>query len=195
MVRPDIWGILLGLSFIALTGGVFFWMFRLPPRRPRAVAKGHGSVEAPPRILVPIVDAITSERAVELACRLRSGQKVDLVLVHVIEVPDTLPLDVMMPDSDDIGREALEMGRVIARRYGCNTRAYIVHHRHTAQGILQVANEENVDAIVLSDGVRESPVSRAWGKTNAEILRSANCEVFLDEVPKVARPIALAVST
>jgi len=188
----DAWGILLGLSFIGMTGGVFFWMFRLPPPRPQAVVRGHGSGEAPPRILVPIVDAITSERAVELACRLRSGQKADLVLVHVIEVPDTLPLDAVMPDCDNMGREALEMGRVIARRYGCNTRTYIVHHRNTAHGILQVANEENVDAIVLSDGVAESPVSRAWGKMDAEILRRANCEVFLDKVPRAAQPIALA---
>jgi len=192
MVRLDTWGILLGLSFIALTGGVFFWMFRLPPPPPRMAARGHGPVEASPRILVPIVDAITSARAVELACRLRNGQKADLVLVYVVEVPDTLSLDAVMPDSDNIGREALEMGRVIARRYGYNTRTYIVHHRHTAHGILQVANEENVDAIVLCDGVEKSPVSRAWDKMEAEILRRAHCEVFLDKVPRAAQPMALA---
>jgi K+-sensing histidine kinase KdpD len=192
MVRLDPWGILLGLSSIALTAGLFFWMFRLPPRLPRAVVKGHGPVEALPRILVPIMDAIHSARAVELACRLRNGQKADLVLVHVIEVPDTLPLDAAMPDLDNMGREALEMGRVIAHRYGYNTRTYIVHHRHTAQGVLQVANEENVDAIVLCDGVEKAPVSRAWGKMDAEILRRANCEVFLDKVPTATQPMALA---
>ncbi len=192
MFRPDTWGVLLGLSFIALTAGVFFWMFRLPSQRPRPAARGHSPVEGLPRILVPIVDAITSERAVELACRLRNGQKADLVLVHVIEVPDTLPLDAAMPDRDNMGREALEMGRVIAHRYGYNTRTYIVHHRHTAQGILQVANEENVDAIVLCDGVAKSPVSRAWGKIDAAILRRANCEVFLDKVPPAMQPLALA---
>jgi nucleotide-binding universal stress UspA family protein len=192
MVRLDPLGILLGLSFIALTGGVFFWMFRLPPRRPRAVVQGHGSVEGLPRILVPIVDAITSERAVELACRLRNGQKADLVLVHVIEVPDTLPLDAAMPDRDNMGHEALEMGRVIARRYGCNARTYIVHHRNTAQGILQVADEENVDAIVLGDGVKNSPGSGEWSKMSTEIVRRANCEVFLDKVPRAAQPMALA---
>jgi len=192
MVRLDTWGILLGLSFLALTAGVFFWMFRLPRPSPRTAARGHSSVEGLPRILVPIVDAITSERAVELACRLRNGQKADLVLVHVIEVPNTLPLDAAMPDLDNMGREALEMGRVIAHRYGYNTRTYIVHHRHTAQGVLQVANEENVDAIVLCDGVEKSPVSRAWGKIDAEILRRANCEVFLDKVPTATQPMALA---
>ena len=173
----------MGLGFIALMGGLFFWMFNVPP--PRKAARGRGPGEAP-RILVPIMDAIQSERAVELACHLRNGQKTDLVLVYVVELPDTLPLDMAIPDLDNMGREALEVGRVVARRYGCDTRTYIVHHRNAAQGVLQVAGKEGVDAIVLGG---------EWGKTSAEILRHANCEVFLDEVPKVARPIALAVST
>jgi K+-sensing histidine kinase KdpD len=169
---------------------MFFWMFRVPPRL--AVVKGHRSMEALPRILVPIMDAVSCERAVELACRLGSGKKADLVLVYVIEVLDTMPLDAPMPDLDNFGREALEAGCVVARRYGCNARTYIVHHRNAAQGVLQVADKEGVDAIVLCDVVKKSPASSEWDKTSAEILRRANCEVFLDKVPTAARPMALA---
>jgi nucleotide-binding universal stress UspA family protein len=181
----------LGLVFVTSIGALFFWMFRVPPALPLPVVKVHRSLQAIHKILVPIVEAIPSERAVELACRLGHDQKADLVLVHVIVVPHTLDLNAAMPDRERIAHEAIELGCMIAERVGCRAHTRILRHRNAADGILRVAREEQVDAIVL--GVTDHPrVPGEWGKTSIEILHRAPCEVVVDRVPVAAQPLTLA---
>ncbi len=123
------------------------------------------------------VEAITSERAVELACRLGNGKHTELVLVHVIVVPFTLPLNAPMPEEEKNAHEALELGGVIARRYGCHAEFRTVRHRSAARGVLQVAEQDQVDAIVLRVGLKNR-VPGKWGKTSVEILRRSTVEVL-----------------
>jgi nucleotide-binding universal stress UspA family protein len=188
MMEANPLGVFLAVIFVSSMGFLFFWMFRVPPAFPLQAVQVHGSVEALHKILVPVVEFIPSERAVELACRLGNGKKADLVLCHVIVVPYTLPLDAPMPDREKIAEETLELGCIIARRYGNDPGTRIVRHRIASAGILQVADEERVDAIVLGVGAK-SRVPGEWGKTSEEILRRANCEVILDRVPIATKSI------
>jgi nucleotide-binding universal stress UspA family protein len=190
MIEAHPLGITLAAIFASSMGILFFWMFHVPPALPLPAVKVHGSVEAVHKILVPIVEAIPSERAVELACRLGNGQKAELVLVHVIVVPYALPLSAPMPEREKVGEEALELGSVIARRYGTRVHSHIVRHRSATSGILQVARDEKVDAIVLGVGVK-TRMPGEWGKTSEEILRRASVEVIVDKVPLAAQPIGI----
>ncbi len=183
-------GIILAAIFVSSLGSLFFWMFRVPPALPLPVVKVHGSVDAVRKILIPIVEAMPSERAVELACRLGNGKKAELVLVHVIVVPYTLSLNAAMPERERVAREALDLGRAIAQNHGCHVQTRIVRHRSAADGILHLADEEKVDAIMLGVGIK-SRMPGEWGKTSQEILNRADCEVILDKVPLSARPAAL----
>ncbi len=191
MVQANPLGILLAASFATSMGILFFWMFHVPPALPLPVIQVRGSVEAVHKILIPIVEALPSERAVELACRLGNGKKAELVLVHVIVVPYTLPLGAPLPEREKTARETLELGSVIARRYGNQVQTRIVRHRSAVEGVLQVANEEQVDAIVLGFGVK-TRVPGEWSKTSQEILSRAKCEVIVDKVQLVARPLHLS---
>lgn len=188
MIQATPLGILLAAIFASSMGILFVWMFHVPPALPLSVIKVRGSVEAMHKILIPVVEEIPSERAVELACRLGNGHKAQLVLVHVIVVPYTLPLNAPMPEREKRGQEALELGCVIARRYGNHARTVVVRDRRAADGVLRVANEEQVDAIVLGVGIK-SRVPGEWGKTSSEILSRANCEIILDKVPIATKPI------
>jgi nucleotide-binding universal stress UspA family protein len=178
MVELNPLGIFLAAVFMSSMGLLFFWMFRVPPALPLPAAKVHRSVEA-----------ITSQRAVELACRLGNGKKADLVLVHIIFVPHMLPLDAPIPEREKKAQEARTLGCTVAQRYGNHARTRIVRHRNAAEGILRLADEEKVDAIVLGVGIK-SRVPGEWGKTGEEILRRANCEVLIDQVPMAAKPVA-----
>lgn len=189
MVEWNPLGIFLAAMFVSSLGLLFFWMFRVPPALPLPAARVHRSVEAIHKILVPIGEAITSERAVELACRLGNGKKADLVLVHIIVVPHMLPLDAPIPAREKTAQDALALGCTIAQRYGIHARTRIVRHRNATEGILRLADEEKVDAIVLGVGIK-SRVPGEWGKTGEEILRRANCEVLIDKVPMAARSVA-----
>ncbi len=188
MVQAHPLGILLGFVFIAAIGTLFFWMFRVPPQVPLPVVKVHRSVDKLRKVLVPIVEAIPSERAVELACRLGHDQSAELILVHVVVVPYTLSLNAPMPAQDKIAHDALELGAIIAKRYGCRSRSRTLRHRSAAEAILQLARQEQVDAIVLGVGVK-TRIPGEWGRTSTEILHRAECEVIIDKVPMSAQPI------
>jgi nucleotide-binding universal stress UspA family protein len=191
MVELNPLGIVLAIIFVASMVSLFVWMFRVPAALSLPAVKIFSSVAVVHKILVPIVEDIPSERAVELACRLGNGKKAELILVHVIVVPHALPLDAAMPGPEKIAEQALGLGRVIAGRYGVHVQTHVVRHRNAAQGILRVADTERVDAIVLGMGLK-SRIPGEWGKTSAEIFQRANCEVLLDKAPIAARPIALA---
>ena len=188
MIQLHPLGITLAVIFASSMGILFFWMFHVPPALPLSVIKVRGSVEALHRILVPIVEAISSERAVELACRLGNGKQAELVLVHVIVVPYALPLSAPIPEREKLAEEALELGSVIARRYGNHVHSHVIRHRNAAAGVLQVAEDEKVDAIVLGVGVK-TRMPGEWGKTSEEILRRASVEVIVDKVPLPAQSI------
>ncbi len=187
MIEANPLGIFLAGIFAFSMGILFFWMFHVPPALPLPVIKVRGSIEAVHKILVPIVEAISSERAVELACRLGNGKKAELVLLHVIVVPYSLPLNAPMPEREKTAEQALELGCLIARRYGNHLHTHIIRRRNAAQGVLDVADQEQVDAIVLGVGVKPR-VPGEWGKTSLEILSRANCEVIVDKVPLPAQP-------
>lgn len=189
MIELHPMGITLALAFISSMALLFVWMFHVPPVLPLPVIKVRGSVEAVHKILVPVVEAIPSERAVELACRLGNGKQVELVLAHVIVVPFTLPLNAPMPDREKIAEEALALGTVIAKRHGTHVRPRIVRHRTAVDGLLEVAEEEKVDAIVLGIGIK-TRLPGEWGNTGEALLRRAKCEVIVDKVRLAAHPMA-----
>lgn len=190
MIQANPLGILLAITFTSSMVLLFFWMFHVPPAVPLPVARVHRSVEAVRKVLVPIVETFPSERAVELACRLGNGKKVEIVLVHVIVVPYTLALSTPMPELEKTAQEALDLGRAIGQRYDCQIRSRLIRHRDAAEGILAVAREENVDAIVLGVGLK-TRVPGELGRTGLEILRRAECEVIVDKVPLATQPMVL----
>src|SRR6266566_1596280 len=93
-------GLILAVLFASSMGALLLWMLWLPVKIPAAAAKAHRSVFAVKRILVPTLGQAYAERAVELACRLGQEQKAEVFLVHVLEVPRTLPLGVPLPEAE-----------------------------------------------------------------------------------------------
>ncbi len=174
-------GIGLATLFAFLMIILFRWMFKVPPQLPYHVVKARQSVSALQKILVPARAENHSERAVELACRLGESQKAEIVLVYVIDVPYTLSLDTSMPAEEAKGREALLTARFIVEQHGLAVKTKIIHHRNTWGGILSVASQELVDAIVMNGEHRGSPESLS--SVAQEVVKRAECEVILDRAP------------
>lgn len=177
-------GILLAIVFVTSMGFLFYWMFRVPPAMPHEVAVIRRSVAAMQRILVPVSGKIASERAVELACRLGAPQKSEIVLAYVIEVPFTLSLSTAVPAEEARGQESLRTARFIVEQHGLPVRTKIIPHRYAWGGILYLAQEETVDAIVMSVGAGRSGQAEGMSRTTQEVLRRAECEVIVDKMPR-----------
>jgi nucleotide-binding universal stress UspA family protein len=174
-------GIVSAVVFALSLGLLFWWMFRVPPQVPQEVAAVRRSVAALQRILVPVSGRVTSERAVELACRLGEPQKAEIVLAYVIEVPFTLSLSTSVPAEEAKGQEALRTARFIVEQHALPVKTRIVPNRYAADGILRLTREEQVDLVVMSVGGRH-PGGEVLGRTSQEVARRAECEVILDKV-------------
>jgi len=177
-------GVVLAIIFVASMALLFWWMFRVPPAVPHEVAVVRHSVAAMQRILVPVSSKVASERAVELACRLGAAQRSEILLTYVIEVPFTLSLGAAMPAEEARGQEALRTARFIVEQHGLPVRTRLIPHRQVWGGILHLAQEERVDAIVMSAGAGRPGQGEGIGRTAQEVLRRAGCEVLIDRVPQ-----------
>ncbi len=179
-------GIFLALLFLTLMGILFRWMFAVPPQAPMEVINVKSTVSNLNRIVVPLIESIASERAVELACRLASDAKSDIILAAVITVPLSLNLDAPMPDLEKKARQALDTGSFIVKQHRLKCETRVVHNRTVADGILQVARDEDADVIVMGTGI---PQRRNFAETSAtamELLRRAPMQVIIAKAPIAA---------
>lgn len=188
MVHIEPLGVVCGVVFVVAIGALLIWMFRVPPSSTLSAAKAYSSLCAVRKVLVPITDAFPSERAIGLACRLVREQNAEMVLLNIITIPYSLALDTPAPAEEIKATHALELGAAIAQRYGYTVRKRMIRHRNIPDGILQVAREEDVDAIILGVGLK-TRASSQWGKTSLEIMRRATCEVIVDKVPMEEEPL------
>jgi nucleotide-binding universal stress UspA family protein len=190
MVHVEPLGILLGTIFVVSVASLLIWMFRVPKGSTMSAAKAYSSLSAVHKVLVSITDAFPSERAIGLGCRIGQEQGAEMVLLNVIVIPYSMALDDPAPEEEKRAAKALEMGAAIALRYGYKVTKRTIRHRSIPDGILHVATEEDVDAIILGVGVNPRTSSQ-WGKTSLEIMRRATCEVIVDKVPLEEEPMGL----
>jgi nucleotide-binding universal stress UspA family protein len=176
-------GMVIAVVFVVSMGTLFWWMFRVPPVVPHEVAVVRRSVAGMERLLVPVSGRVASERAVELACRLAAPQKAEIILAYVIEVPFTLSLGSPVPVEESRGEAALRTARFIVEQHALPVRTKMLPHRSAWSGILRIATEEVVDAIVMAAGVGGPRASEGMSNTAHEVLRRAPCEVIVDKIP------------
>lgn len=175
-------GVFLALAFILSMGSLLWWMLHVPPAIPYEVARITAEVQAIRRILVPVVDADYSHRAIELATRLGAEQKAEILLLYVLEVPLTLPLGAGLPEAEARAERVLQQAQEIAAFHHLPHRSRIMRARTAGSGILQAAKEEGVDMIVMGVRPRRGehvPLTR----TPDWLLKYAPCELVIDKLP------------
>ncbi|MGD0573947.1 MAG: universal stress protein [Anaerolineales bacterium] len=176
-------GIGIAILFAVLMITLFSWMFSVPPASPLPVIKARHSVSALHRILVPVSADLSSEGAAELACRLGASQKAEIMLVFVVEVPFTLSLNTPLREEYAKGEEALRTAEFIIKQHGLPVHLRSVPARYAWGGILNLARQEGVDAIVMSAGHGDPRNPDGLGRTARELLKRAQCEVILAKMP------------
>lgn len=175
-------GSLFAFIFALSMSSMLWWMMHLPPYIPAAAAKARRAVGAIKRILVPTIGIPYSERGVELACRLGSEQKAEIVLTYVIEVPRTLPLDAPLPLVETKANEALSRAQSIVTLRGLEPTIRIERARVAGEQIVNLAKELDVDLIVMGIKSALQFTHGVLGSTTELILRRGPCEVIIDRM-------------
>jgi nucleotide-binding universal stress UspA family protein len=140
------------------------------------------------RILVPLDGSTEAERALALAQRVAQEAHAELVLLRVVpELDETNQR--MLFENETAARAALEKWQSSAQHYLTElaqqmTQEGIPTHLHIgfgdpAQAVLDAANTENVDCIVMATHARRGFDRLLYGSVAASVLHRCNCPLLL----------------
>ena len=120
---------------------------------------------------------------VRLACLMARKAKRKVHLVHIIEVPRTLPLKAVLTKESDNADKLLTSALGIAETAGCDAVAEVVQARDSGPAIVDEARDHDC-ALILLGFVRDpSKQHNDLGKTIPYVLMNAPCRVWVVQDP------------
>ncbi len=129
------------------------------------------------RVLVPLRDP-NNLQVVKLGAQVAKEREADLVLLHVIEVPRTLPPKSVRFGYVDDRIAALQKPRELARKLGVEVSIVVKIAHRVYETILETAEQEGVEAMVLGwRGERPARGGRILGSNIDYLVQRAQCDV------------------
>ena len=174
-------GVIAALATLASITATLWWMLHPPKtkadiaarRAERSLRRQLGTV------IVVFAPQIYSENMMALAARLARGQNSEVLAMYVIEVPFTLPTNAVMEEEDRIALDALASAEAIGKGNGVEVRTEVVHHRQTAQAVLDVAKRERADLIIMGSYREGKYTGAPLGRDIEQIAANAKCDVLI----------------
>ncbi|HVD66874.1 MAG TPA: amino acid permease [Gaiellaceae bacterium] len=138
-------------------------------------------------IVVPVVRSAESEEALVAAARLAAERRATIAIVHVLEVPLSLPLDAALPEQEDQAIDLLEEARAFVEGYGVRAVTRLVRARQAGPAIVEEAVRRQAELIVIGARRRlargRTPI---FGRTVDNVLKESPSRVLLAAVRKAA---------
>lgn len=132
------------------------------------------------RILVPVQGDVLSDRLVALASQMAKFRGARMDVLYVIEVPLTLPISAEMSLQHELADDAFSRAEKIANRYDVQISKHIERARHAGPSIVQYAQGNNVDLLLMADVPKTNHRGTQLARTVAYVFENAPCEVLLD---------------
>jgi nucleotide-binding universal stress UspA family protein len=136
------------------------------------------------RILVPMKLGEIGEEMVATAVKLAQERGADVLALHVIRVPLDLPLDAELLDEEESAAASLAESQLLGADHGVTVEGRTVRARSIGQAIVEEANKEGVDLIVLGSSPRWRRQSRFFSPTVDYVLKKAPSEVLIVAFPQ-----------
>ncbi len=130
-------------------------------------------------IVVPVVRSEESEEALVAAARLAAERRATVAIVHVIEVPLDLPLDVQLPDLEEDANEVLDNASAFVESYGIRTVARVLRARAAGPAIVEEADRRNAELIIMGAPRARPGRARIFGGTVDYVLKHASTRVLI----------------
>jgi APA family basic amino acid/polyamine antiporter len=176
-----------GLAWLAIGFAVYFayrrWVVREPLRATVKAPAAFGPALALEyrNLLVPVIPGHPSEAAMDVACRLASERRAQIVALNVLEVPLESALTDRFPDLEAVANAELDEAIAIGDSYGVRVLSRLERAHSAGPAIVSEADARNAEIIVLGAprrhlSARESAV---FGKTVDYVLKHATCRVMV----------------
>lgn len=138
------------------------------------------------RIVVPVHGTDADKRAIELATLIGTGKNAEMVLVYVVEVAQSLPLEADMPSEVDTGEDVLQVAERWARQAADGRVGRIspelLQARSAGAAIVDEAIERGADVIVMALCNHMRHGQPTPGETVPYVMQNAPCEVVVARV-------------
>jgi basic amino acid/polyamine antiporter, APA family len=136
-------------------------------------------------IVVPVVRSHESEEALVAAARLAAERAATVAVVHVLEVPLSLPLEADLGITETEADELLDDAVSLVEAYGVRAVARLARARTAGAQIVREAELRGAELIALGARRRHArgrtPI---FGRTADYVIRSAPCRVLVAAGPR-----------
>jgi nucleotide-binding universal stress UspA family protein len=158
-------------------------LWRSRAREETEISKTAPGVGATGDIAVIVDGKKLDNELVRLACLMAKKARRRVHLVHVIEVPRTLPLKAVLTKESEEADKLLTEALSIAEDAGCDAVAEVVQARDAGPAIVDEARDHNCALLLL--GLVRDPhkVHNDLGKTVPYVLSNAPCRVWVVQDP------------
>jgi nucleotide-binding universal stress UspA family protein len=135
------------------------------------------------RLIVPVTDLEVDVRVLQLVERVAQRKQVEITIVYVVEVMQSMPLDAELPSAAAEGERVLRDARqhvagfVDARKNVIRTE--LLQARATGHAIVDEAIDQNADVIILGAKLQRKHGRLTVGETIDYVLHHAPCEVVV----------------
>ncbi|HEX7254724.1 MAG TPA: amino acid permease [Gaiellaceae bacterium] len=131
-------------------------------------------------IVVPVVRSPETEEALVAAARLAAERGSTVAVVHVVEVPLDLPLDVRLLDAEEEAEDILDHSAAIVESYGVRAVSRLVRGRAAGPEIVAEADRRNAELVILgAPRKRVTRGGRIFGRTVDYVLKHSPSRVAI----------------
>ena len=152
-----------------------------------SASNGHKSVGE--KILVPVGDNGSDERALRLAGEMAKANKATVEALYVIEVDRDQPLDAEIAQQTSRAERLLNRLERLGKEMKCSVEATLLQARDVGPAVVQAAVEGGCEMIVMQMPYKRRFGVFTLGEAIPYILENAPCQVLLcrdaiDEEPE-----------
>jgi APA family basic amino acid/polyamine antiporter len=130
-------------------------------------------------IVVPVVRSEESEEALVAAARLAAERRARVAIIHVIEVPLDLPLDVHLPEAEEEADEVLDNSAALVESYGVRAFSRVVRARAAGPAIVEEVERRNAELVVMGAPRVRPGRDRIFGRTVDYVLKHSPARVLI----------------
>ena len=146
-------------------------------------------------ILVPLKGLPIDDEVLQLAFsqvvaagERRAKQRMKLEVIHVVEVPQALPLDAELPEAVQQGEDVLQHAEQLARQRDVEVVPELLQARSAGVAIVDEAIERGADLIIMGTDYRRRHGEFNPGATLPYVLKNAPCRVWVARGPRPPAP-------
>jgi nucleotide-binding universal stress UspA family protein len=136
------------------------------------------------RVVIALNGGPSDRRIVNLGIELGRSKKADLVVVHVVEIDWTLPIDADVAGRSEETQRVLDLAEQIAERDHYRVEPVLLQARDVGAAIVDEASERKADLLILGLPYRKRfGGDFAIGRTIPYVLKNAPCTVWVVREP------------